>query len=131
MPTGGYGLSIHRYPILCCGAHVPVVTIYVVVKAASFSTHAPDACEACGLCIYVDCNPRQLTPGPYQMEQEDFTMGLSGGIISGDQLEQHCLSSSCTQGRRKLSPILLMQTSTGIKIVMAFGSLGPTSPTKL
>ncbi len=32
-------------------------------------------------------NPRQLTPRPYQMEQEDFTMGLLGGIISGDQLE--------------------------------------------
>ena len=36
MPSDGYGLSIHRYPILCCGVHVPVVTIYVVVKAACF-----------------------------------------------------------------------------------------------
>ncbi len=26
------------------------------------------------------------------MEQEDFTLGLSGGIISGDQLEQHWLA---------------------------------------
>ncbi len=24
-PSDGYGLSIHRYPILRCGAHVPVV----------------------------------------------------------------------------------------------------------
>ncbi len=33
--------------------------------------------------------PRQLMPGPYQMEQEDFTIGLSRGTISGDQLKQH------------------------------------------
>ena len=31
--------------------------------------------------------PKQLMPGPYQMEREDFTLGLSGVIISGDQLE--------------------------------------------
>ncbi len=37
MPSDGYGLSIHRYPILCCGTHVPVVTIYVMVKAACFT----------------------------------------------------------------------------------------------
>ena len=36
--------------------------------------------------------PKQLPPGPYQIEQEDFTLGLSGGIISGDQLEQHRLA---------------------------------------
>ena len=36
MPSGGYSLSIHRYPILCCGVHVPVVTIYIMVKAACF-----------------------------------------------------------------------------------------------
>ena len=38
MPSGGYSLSIHRYPILCCGVHVPVVTIYVMVKAACFTS---------------------------------------------------------------------------------------------
>ncbi len=38
MPSARYGLSIHRYPILCCGAHVPVVTIYVTVKAACFTS---------------------------------------------------------------------------------------------
>ncbi len=37
MPSGGYSLLIHRYPILRCGVHVPVVTIYVVVKAACFN----------------------------------------------------------------------------------------------
>ncbi len=36
MPGDGYCLSMHRYPILCCGVHVPVVTIYVMVKAACF-----------------------------------------------------------------------------------------------
>ncbi len=35
--------------------------------------------------------PKQLVPGPYQMEQGDF-LGLSGGIISEDQLEQHRLA---------------------------------------
>ncbi len=38
MPSSGYGLLIHRYPILRCGVHVPVVTIYVVVKAACFTS---------------------------------------------------------------------------------------------
>ena len=37
MPSSGYGLLIHRYPILRCGVHVPVVTIYIVVKAACFN----------------------------------------------------------------------------------------------
>ncbi len=36
--------------------------------------------------------PKQLTPGPYQIEWEDFTLGLSGGIISRDQLERHCIA---------------------------------------
>ncbi len=36
--------------------------------------------------------PKQLTPGPYQIEREDFTLGLSGGIISEDQLERHRLA---------------------------------------
>ncbi len=36
--------------------------------------------------------PKQLMPGPYQIEREDFTLGLSGGIILGDQLEQHHLA---------------------------------------
>ncbi len=35
-PSDRYCLSIHWYPILCCGVHVPVVTIYVTVKAACF-----------------------------------------------------------------------------------------------
>ncbi len=38
MPSDRYCLSIHRYPILCCGVHVPVVTIYVTVKAACFTS---------------------------------------------------------------------------------------------
>ena len=37
MPSGGYGLSIHRYPILCRGVHDPVITVYVKVKAACFT----------------------------------------------------------------------------------------------
>ncbi len=38
MPSGGYGLSIHRYPILRRGIHDPVITVYVKVKAACFTS---------------------------------------------------------------------------------------------
>ncbi len=43
--------------------------------------------------------PKQLMPGPYQIEQEDFTLGLSGGIISGDQLEQHRIAELILHSR--------------------------------
>ncbi len=46
-----------------------------------------------------EVNPRQLPPGPHQMEQEDFTLGLSGGIISGDQLEQHRMAELVLHSR--------------------------------
>ncbi len=43
--------------------------------------------------------PKQLAPGPYQMEQGDFTLGLSGSIISEDQLERHHLAELILHSR--------------------------------
>ncbi len=34
--VAGILLAIHQYPILCCGVHVSIVTIYIMVKAACF-----------------------------------------------------------------------------------------------
>ncbi len=36
--------------------------------------------------------PKQLMPGPCQIEWDNFTLGLSGSIILEDQLEWHCLA---------------------------------------
>ncbi len=47
--------------------------------------------------------PKQLAPGPYQMEQGDFTLGLSGGIISEDQMERHRMAELILHSREAQS----------------------------
>ncbi len=43
--------------------------------------------------------PKQLVPGPYQIEWEDFTLGVSSGFISEDQLERHRLAELILHSR--------------------------------
>ncbi len=47
--------------------------------------------------------PQQLTPGPYQLEPGDFTLGLSGGIISEDQMEKHRMAELILHSREAQS----------------------------
>ena len=47
--------------------------------------------------------PQQLAPGPYQLEPGDFTLGLSGGIISEDQMERHRMAELILHSREAQS----------------------------
>ncbi len=81
MPSGGYVLTIHRYPILCCGVHVSVVTIYVMVKAACFTTYK-GRMYICAS-VYPDCVGSVDDDFEGDFEGE-FESGRSNGRGEGD-----------------------------------------------
>ncbi len=78
--------------IVPCDSLVPVRWF---VDGIWFCTH-PEV-EICAV------RPKQLAPRPYQLEQGDFTLGLSGGIISEDQMERHRMAELILHSREAQS----------------------------